>query len=196
MGGHDCPRGSGLYAPGGDFILYSLVHKGRSQSGGDMGDRSVLCWQQYNFPLEDVVRKTMHPRSSCTGRSVVPQEKRQSCLWRCLPPSEITRSPQHAWTQYPQQGPHKDDHTRLENSPSRPTMEHCSLLFSKGKETNRKETPTWKHDLTSRPWGTQLSFPTSAASETLSWQQREGSPAPPKRPRLRSSAQSRLGFWE
>lgn len=147
------------------------MHKGRSQSGGDTGDRSVLCWQQYNFLLENVVRKTNAPQKQLLQEGWQYLRRRDNpCLWRCLPPSEITWSPPNACTQYPEQRPHKDDHIQLENSPSRPTTEHCSLLFSKGKETNRKETLTWKHDLTSRPWRTQLFFPTSAASETLSRQ--------------------------
>lgn len=32
MGDHDCLRGSGLRAPGGDFTLRNLEHKGRNQS--------------------------------------------------------------------------------------------------------------------------------------------------------------------
>lgn len=80
MGDHDCPRGSGLYAPG-NFILCNLVHKGRNQYGGDTGDRPILCWQLYNFLLEKVVKKNKCTQEAATtGRVATPQEKRQ-----CLP---------------------------------------------------------------------------------------------------------------
>lgn len=81
MGDHDCPRDSGLYAPG-DFTMCNLLHKGRNQYGGDTGDTSILCWQLYNFLLEKVVKKNKCTQEAATtGRVATPQEKRQ-----CLPP--------------------------------------------------------------------------------------------------------------
>lgn len=59
-------------------------------------------------------------------------------------------SPHPSWTRCPEPGPHKTDYIWLEDSASRPTMELLLPPFiSKGRDTNRKETPTWKQDLTS-----------------------------------------------
>lgn len=93
MGDHDAP---------GNFILCNLVHKGRNQYGGDTGDRSILCWQLYNFLLEKEKNKCTQ-EAATTGRVATPQEKRQ-CLSLKVPAGptssgpQTTWSPQHSWT--------------------------------------------------------------------------------------------------
>lgn len=96
----------------------------------------------------------MHPGSSCYRKDGRTSEGQS------LPLKGASLPPRHSWTRYPEQQPHKDHHIRLEDSLTQRTRP--AALFSpssKGKETNRKETPTQKHDLTSGPRRTQRFFP-------------------------------------
>lgn len=105
-GGHDCPRGRDYtYAP-----------------GGDRGDRSVLCWQLYNFLLE------CHRKTNAPGKQLL-QEGWQNlrrtipASERCLPPSEtlLDTIPRTATTQRP---PHSAG--RL----AHPADSSCSTVLS------------------------------------------------------------------
>lgn len=131
MGDHDCPRDSGLYAPG-DFTMCNLLHKGTNMEG-DTGDRSILCWQLYNFLLEKVIKKNKCTQEAATtGRVATPQEKRQ-CLSLKVPAP----------------------------SPPRDNTEPTALLdITSGTEATQRRLITfgWKTHPADPSWSTVLSF--------------------------------------